>query len=74
MSATPIRDEIRTRIPEPRAIQEMIAHAGDMERYLREIYEASTGDWMVWMRERSSDWIDEVSDNFSRANAESSDA
>jgi hypothetical protein len=66
MSSTPIRDEIRNRIPEPNAIQDMITHAGDMELYLREIHEASTGDWMAWMRDRSSDWIDEVGAIFSK--------
>jgi hypothetical protein len=34
---TPRRDEIRSRIPEPRAIEEMIAFAGDAERLLRQV-------------------------------------
>jgi len=45
---TPVRDEIRSRIPHPRAIQDMIAFAGDTERLLREIIEALpiNRDWL----------------------------
>ena len=60
MNNTPIRDEIKNRIPDSKAIEDMIVHAGNMERYLREIYEAATNDWAKWMQESSSKWIDEV--------------
>jgi hypothetical protein len=36
---TPITDELRSRIPEPRAIQEMIASHSDIERELAEAKE-----------------------------------
>ena len=44
---TPRRDEIRNRIPEPRAIEEMIAFAGDAERLLRQVL---------------PDWADEITE------------
>ena len=49
---TPRRDEIKSRIPEPQAIEEMIAFAGDAERLLRQVL---------------PDWADEVETSDGRA-------
>jgi hypothetical protein len=55
-SQTPIRDEIRSRIPEPRAIEEMIAFAGDAERLLRAIINdlPQNRDWLDPLLEREA--------------------
>jgi hypothetical protein len=68
MTKTPtITEEIRSRIPEPRAIEQMIAHAATLEEMVREIHDASGGDWNVWVAHKSSDWVNNVSDYFSQS-------
>ena len=37
MSDTPITDELRDKIPDPRAVAEMIASHADLERELAEV-------------------------------------
>jgi hypothetical protein len=58
-SNTPIRDEIRSRIPEPRAIEEMIGFAGDVERLLRAIINdlPHKRDWLNPDIERDAKYI-----------------
>lgn len=56
---TPIRDEIRSRIPEPRAIEDMIAFAGSVESVLRRIINdlPQKRDWLDPLLEREAKFI-----------------
>lgn len=56
---TPIRDEIRSRIPEPRAIEDMIAFAGSVESVLRRIINdlPQKRDWLDPQLEREAKLI-----------------
>jgi hypothetical protein len=56
---TPIRDEIRSRIPKPRAIEDMIAFAGSVESVLRRIINdlPQKRDWLDPQLEREAKFI-----------------
>jgi hypothetical protein len=56
---TPIRDEIRSCIPEPRAIEDMIAFAGSVESVLRRIINdlPKKRDWLDPQLEREAKFI-----------------
>ena len=61
---TPIRDEIRSRIPEPRAIEDMIAFAGSVESVLRRIINdlPQERDWLDPLLEREAKFILQAND------------
>ena len=73
MSKTPKTDKLDRELHAKGVLadrySDMLELSRKLERYLREVHEASSGDWGTWMRERSSDWMDEVSGLFSKENA-----